>query len=94
MDTHGKLTARFGAERFSGVELLKILAIFMIITSHVAQTISSENSYTVLNFDVLDLGAASNSAQLLIMSLMRTLGGGVIVYSLSALLGFFLTANG
>lgn len=91
MDTHGKLTARSSAERFSGVELLKILAMLIIITSHVVQTIGSENTYTALNFDVVSLQSASNDMQQLVLSVMRM--GGVILYSLSALLGFFLTAS-
>ncbi|MCD8065667.1 MAG: hypothetical protein LUE15_00595, partial [Oscillospiraceae bacterium] len=88
MDTHGKLTARSSAERFSGVELLKILAMFIIITSHVVQTISSENTHTALNFDVVSLQFASNDMQQLVLYVMRMGGVNTILFICYA--GFLL----
>ncbi|MCD8375213.1 MAG: hypothetical protein LUC20_09020, partial [Oscillospiraceae bacterium] len=65
MEVSGEQAARSAKERLSGVELLKILAMLIIITSHIVQTISTGNGYIEQNFDVLDLNAASSNIQYL-----------------------------
>ncbi|MCD8376073.1 MAG: acyltransferase [Oscillospiraceae bacterium] len=74
------------AERYSGIELLKIFAIFLIVTSHVVQTLSSENTYVAYQDYVLDLSAATTDIQLLVLSMMRYSGvlGNAIFFVCSA----------
>ncbi|MCD8098969.1 MAG: acyltransferase [Oscillospiraceae bacterium] len=84
MEARGERTARSAKERLSGVELLKILAMLIIITSHIVQTISTGNGYIEQNFDVLDLNAASSNIQYLALSVMRMGGGSIIFFVCSA----------
>ncbi|MCD8255512.1 MAG: hypothetical protein LUC36_08250, partial [Oscillospiraceae bacterium] len=84
MEARGEQTARSAKERLSGVELLKILVMLIIITSHIVQTISTGNGYIEQNFDVLDLNAASSNIQYLTLSIMRMGGGSIIFFVCSA----------
>ena len=84
-------------KRQSGIELLKIVAIFLIVVSHVTQTLGSKN--TDINFQdyVILLGNATTNIQVLILTLMRQAGalGNTIFFVCSAwfLIGKKDTAN-
>ena len=73
-------------KRQSGIELLKIVAIFLIVVSHVTQTLGSKN--TDINFQdyVILLGNATTNIQVLILTLMRQAGalGNTIFFVCSA----------
>ena len=60
--------------RDSGIELLKILAIFLIVISHVAQTLTSENPYITYNGYIVDISHATTNIQHLILVCFRTFG--------------------
>lgn len=60
--------------RQSGIELLKIIAIFLIVISHVIYTLRSSNPYIDYQDYVLDLSLASRSVQMIILQLMRSFG--------------------
>lgn len=60
--------------RKSGIELLKIVAMFMIVMSHVVQTVGSKCPYIDSTAYVLDLTSSTNNLQLLLMSIIRYFG--------------------
>lgn len=61
--------------RNSGVELLKIVAIMLIIISHVTQTFVSENPYIPYQDYVLDVSSASTDIQHFLLVFLRGFGG-------------------
>lgn len=61
------------AERESGIELLKILAIFLIVFSHVLQTLAEANNYYNADY-VIDLSKASTSFRQVILAWLRGAG--------------------
>jgi len=60
--------------RKSGIEALKIIAIVLIIISHVVQTLHSKNKYIDFNDYIFHLEQASLNIQVIILQLFRTLG--------------------
>lgn len=60
--------------RESGIELLKIIAIFLIVISHVVRTLCAGNSYISYQDYVLDLSAASTNLQYFLLVLFRHFG--------------------
>lgn len=72
--------------RNSGIELLKILGIFLIVISHVTQTLSSENLFISYQDYILDLSIATTNMQQLILSILRYSGviGNTIFFVCSA----------
>ena len=57
-------------DRQSGIELLKIIAIFLIVISHVTQSLENES----LQFGIIHLGQATTDIQILILTLLRQAG--------------------
>lgn len=57
-------------DRRSGVELLKIIAIFLIVISHVTQSLENES----LQSGIIHLGQATTDIQILILTLLRQAG--------------------
>lgn len=72
--------------RESGVELLKIIAIFLIVVSHVMKTLCNENPYIPYQDYVLDLSTATTNIQHFILMLFRCFGawGNTIFFVCSA----------
>ncbi len=72
--------------RRSGIELLKILAIFMIVISHVIQTMHSPNPFVPYRDYLIDLDLASCSLSNFILVLMRHFGvlGNTVFFICSA----------
>ena len=62
------------ARRDSGIELLKIFAILLIITSHVVQTLGSTPSFFPAHDFVIKIEEASSNPQMLIVSMLRYSG--------------------
>lgn len=60
--------------RNSGIELLKLFAIFLIVISHVTQTLTSENTYISYNAYVLNIVHATTNIQYLILVFFRHFG--------------------
>ena len=80
--------------RNSSIELLKIIAILLIVTSHVVQTLGKNGSiYTPLIGYGLDLKSATEDIQILIISMLRYTGiiGNTIFFVCSA--WFLLESN-
>lgn len=63
-----------GNMRDSGIELLKVIAILLIVISHVVQTLSSENPLIGYSDYILDLSCATKEMQLVILMIMRHFG--------------------
>lgn len=61
-------------ERDSGIELLKIFAIFVIVISHVVQTLTSENLYIPYQDYVIDVAKATTDFQNIILLIFRHFG--------------------
>ena len=62
-------------ERESGIELLKIIAIFLIVVSHVVQTLDSANYFFDLNLNgYIDLKNVTSNFQQFIVTSMRYFG--------------------
>lgn len=82
-----------GSMRESGIELLKIAAIFLIVISHVVQTLSSGNSYVSYSDYVLDISNTTTNLKLLTLAMLRCLGamGNSIFFVCSA--WFLLDSN-
>lgn len=80
------LTKQKYLKRDSGIELLKIIAIVLIVINHVTQTIMNENQLIVNSLPLLDLYYTTNNVQQLILSAFRTLGmiGNAIFFACSA----------
>lgn len=73
------------ANRRSGIELLKIIAIFMIVVYHVTQTLSSVNINYVSDY-VINVKQATTSIQQLVLSFFSFAGaqGNFIFFTCSA----------
>ncbi len=73
-------------ERSSSIELLKILAIFLIVVQHVTQTLGSVNNHVSFQDYVIPLGTATSDIQVIILMLMRQAGmlGNAIFFTCSA----------
>lgn len=67
-------TDRQTAVRDSGIELLKIFAIFVIVISHVVQTLSSENLDISYQGYVLDITKATTNFQYIVLLIFRYFG--------------------
>lgn len=68
------LTDRQTAVRYSGIELLKIFAIFVIVISHVVQTLTSENLDISYQGYVLDITKATTNFQYIVLLIFRHFG--------------------
>lgn len=64
----GKLT-----DRHSGIELLKIIACFMIVVNHVTQTLCGETIYYAPDY-VINIDQASTSVQHFFLILFSFMG--------------------
>lgn len=62
------------AERDSGIELVKILAIVLIVIAHVIQTLSSYNTYVSSQSYVLDISKATADIQIIILQILLNVG--------------------
>ena len=62
------------APRESGIELVKIIAIFLIVVSHVVMTLCAGNDYISYQDYVLNLYAATTNVQYFLLILFRHLG--------------------
>ncbi|MCD8281968.1 MAG: hypothetical protein LUC22_01795 [Prevotella sp.] len=73
-------------QRLSGVELLKIAAMFMIVISHVVQTLHSENSLIPYDDYIVDLTHATRDIQQFTLTIFRYFGniGNLIFFVCSA----------
>ncbi len=60
--------------RLSGPQLLKLLAMFLILISHVVQTLCSKYGYYENTDYIIDLGKATESGQHLVLAIMRQVG--------------------
>lgn len=69
------LTDRQTAVRYSGIELLKIFAIFVIVISHVVQTLTSENLDISYQDHVLDITKATTNFQYIVLLIFQHFGG-------------------
>ena len=72
-------------ERESGVELLKIIGVFLIIISHVTQTLYTPNNYFELNY-VLEVKYATKNIQNILLAWFSAFGaqGNLIFFVSSA----------
>lgn len=72
--------------RQTSFELLKIIAIFLIVVGHVTQTLGEENFDVSFRDYVIPLGNATTDIQVLILMLMRQAGilGNTIFFTCSA----------
>jgi len=61
-------------ERNSGIELLKIIAVFLIVISHVVQTLGSEHDIASTEGTFLNLSVATSNIKYLILMLCRYFG--------------------
>ena len=61
-------------DRDSGIELLKIFAIFVIVISHVVQTLTSENLYIPYQDYVIDITKATTDFRYIILLILRHFG--------------------
>lgn len=60
--------------RNSGIELLKIFAIFLIVVSHVVRTLSGTNTYISYQEYVINLSHATTDLQQLVATMIRYIG--------------------
>lgn len=67
-------TDRQTAVRYSGIELLKIFALFVIVISHVVQTLTSENLNISYQGYVLDITKATTNFQYIVLLIFRHFG--------------------
>lgn len=74
------------AARQSSIELLKIIGIFLIVVSHVVETLNNPNPYISYNDYIVPLGHATHDPQKLCLSLLRYCGdlGNMIFFGCSA----------
>ena len=81
------------ANRESAIELLKIIAVLLIIIRHVIQTLFYENSFISYHEYVLDLSFATTKIQMLVLSVLAYCGawGNDIFFICSA--WFFLQSK-
>ncbi len=73
-------------KRESSIELLKIVAIFIIVLNHVIQTLHAPNAFIPYHDYVIDLSHATSDIQRLILSMLRISGdlGNMIFFVCSA----------
>lgn len=60
--------------RDSGIELLKIIAIFLIVISHTIQSLASKSAYLSYSGYVIDLSVATSDLQTILLTIMRHFG--------------------
>ena len=60
--------------RDSGVELLKIIAVILIVISHVVLTLITENEYIPYSDYLLDCTHATTNVTVLLLAVMRHFG--------------------
>lgn len=72
--------------RNSSIELIKVIAIILIVISHVVQTLSDTNNYRPYQDYVVNLRMATTNIQFLILSILRYSGaiGNTIFFMCSA----------
>lgn len=72
--------------RNSSIELIKIVAIFLIVISHVTQTLNDSNSIVSYNDYIVNLSYATTNIQYLILTILRYSGalGNTIFFVCSA----------
>lgn len=80
-------------KRSSGIELLKIIAIFLIVLSHVVQTLGDNNAYISYNDYIVKLGSATTDIKVILLNILRYSGqlGNTIFFICSA--WFLLESN-
>ena len=61
-------------KRNSSIELFKIIAILLIVISHVVQTLSEKNDAILHNDYIIDLNLATTNIQYLVLSILRYAG--------------------
>ncbi len=73
-------------QRKSGIELLKLLAMFLIVISHTVQTLRNPSSYVSFSDYVLPLGSATSDLQELLLNMFCYFGslGNTIFFVCSA----------
>lgn len=71
---HRKVTNKQVEVRDSGIELMKIIAIILIVISHVVQTLVSENSYLTYRGYIINVSNATTNIQTIILLILRHLG--------------------
>ena len=77
--------------RNTSIELLKIIAIILIILSHVVQTLGETNDLYTTSEYVVDFAHASDNFQDLVLALMRYGGALVMTFFSYVPHGFLLT---
>lgn len=89
-----KLSDKQTTGRESGIELLKIIAMFCIVLSHVVQTLCSENAFIPYQDYLLDLTASTTNIQHFVLIIVRYFGalGNSIFFVSSA--WFWLSSSG
>ena len=70
----GRQAGRQVGRRDSGIELLKIFAIFFIVISHVVQTLTSENRNLPYSSYIIDISRATTDIQNIILLFFRYFG--------------------
>ena len=81
------------ANRESAIELLKIIAVLLIIIRHVIQTLFYENSFISYHEYVLDLSIATTKIQMLVLSVLAYVEHGEMTFSLFVQHGFSFKAK-
>lgn len=83
-DRHRPLTKY--SRRESGIELLKIIAIFAIVISHTVQTLTSKNTQVGFSDYVFDISHSTTDALTFVFMLFRYLGqfGNIVFFICSA----------
>lgn len=73
-------------ERNSGIELLKVISIFLIVLNHVVQTLSQGNKYIDFQDYVVNISRSTTEAQILLLAILRYSGcfGNLIFFVCSA----------
>lgn len=80
-----KEAASKGSTRESSIELLKVFALFMIVLSHVIQTLCQENGSVPYHDYVIDLNQATTDPQQFALSVFRYSGAfGNLIFILSS----------
>ena len=79
-------------ERISGIEILKIIAIMLIVVSHTTQTLSQVNETIAFEDCVFKMGCASKNIQIIFLNVIYQFGslGNTIFFVCSA---FFLVGK-
>lgn len=72
--------------RNSGIEIFKIISIFIIVISHVVQTLSGESVLRIYSDYIVPLGIASSDSNVVTLNIMRSFGvlGNAIFFVCSA----------